>query len=512
MERRFDMSDFEQSLKDHADQFKLIPSKRVWNGIYNNLHPGSKWPSISVAIIFLITLVTIGSLNNSPVENKTNIIEEINSQNETISNSLSSSKNEIEKNDVDKKSLNEKVEKNDLAMKTNSAAISSEENISSKHKTAQHNFVNENTGILNEQQILSKTNATVDKLSTDVSKNNNQVSDKTAFSFLESTENLKSNSIDQSVGFSNPENEIIFTTYPFISFENDFAIPVSDQKTLSPNASFKTFDLVNAPVIPAEENLGLNSTENNEIAQKLLKKKNKNVEWTFYITPLMSSVSFDKKTIHPTSQNPSSIVVLANQSQPEAHLIHNARLGFETGADVAFHLSKKFKFITGGKLNYSSYNNISNYIHPTFATLILNDKAGPYAQDYVTHYGNGQSNSQVSLTNYAIEAAIPFGLQYIVWKNGKIQIDLASTIEPSAILKGDAFIISSNGGYYVNDPSLIRKLNLSANFGSFITFSGKKIKWHIGPDFRYQLLSTYKNIYSSKEHFLDYGIRIGISK
>ena len=66
MERRFDMSDFEQSLKDHADQFKMTPSKRVWNGIYNNLHPGSKWPSITVAIVFLITLVTIGNLNNSP--------------------------------------------------------------------------------------------------------------------------------------------------------------------------------------------------------------------------------------------------------------------------------------------------------------------------------------------------------------------------------------------------------------------------------------------------------------
>jgi hypothetical protein len=66
MERRFDMSDFEQSLKDHADQFKLMPSKRVWNGIYNNLHPGSSWPSITVAIILVITLITVGNLNNSP--------------------------------------------------------------------------------------------------------------------------------------------------------------------------------------------------------------------------------------------------------------------------------------------------------------------------------------------------------------------------------------------------------------------------------------------------------------
>src|SRR6185312_4656351 len=68
MERRFDMSDFERSLKDHADQFRMVPSKRVWNGIYNNLHPGSKWPSITIAILFLFTLITISKLNNSPTQ------------------------------------------------------------------------------------------------------------------------------------------------------------------------------------------------------------------------------------------------------------------------------------------------------------------------------------------------------------------------------------------------------------------------------------------------------------
>ena len=89
MERRFDMSDFEQSLKDHADQFRLIPSKRVWNGIYNNLHPGSKWPSITVAIIFLITLVTIGNLNNSQKNSENKKITAINSNSKSTNNANS---------------------------------------------------------------------------------------------------------------------------------------------------------------------------------------------------------------------------------------------------------------------------------------------------------------------------------------------------------------------------------------------------------------------------------------
>jgi hypothetical protein len=58
----------------------------------------------------------------------------------------------------------------------------------------------------------------------------------------------------------------------------------------------------------------------------------------------------------------------------------------------------------------------------------------------------------------------------------------------------------------------MRKINLGGNFGSFVSFSSRKITWHIGPDIRYQFLSSYKNNYSTKEHFLDYGIRIGISK
>src|SRR5690242_19023139 len=88
MERRFDMSDFEQSLKDHADQFRMTPSKRVWNGIYNNLHPGSKWPSLTVAVVFIIALVTVGTLNNS----SRHLQSSANSTSSPVSNELKAGK------------------------------------------------------------------------------------------------------------------------------------------------------------------------------------------------------------------------------------------------------------------------------------------------------------------------------------------------------------------------------------------------------------------------------------
>ena len=79
------------------------------------------------------------------------------------------------------------------------------------------------------------------------------------------------------------------------------------------------------------------------------------------------------------------------------------------------------------------------------------------------------------------------------------------------VIKSNAYILSSDGKNYVNDPDLLRKLNMSSNFGFFVSFTSAKFKWQIGPNVRYQWLSTYKKDYTVKEHLIDYGIRIGIS-
>src|SRR5674476_968054 len=65
MEREFDMTNFEEALKNQADQFKMIPSKRVWHGIYNDLHPGRRWPSITMSLLLISALIVIGHLNTN---------------------------------------------------------------------------------------------------------------------------------------------------------------------------------------------------------------------------------------------------------------------------------------------------------------------------------------------------------------------------------------------------------------------------------------------------------------
>jgi hypothetical protein len=512
MERRFDMSDFERSLKDHADQFKLIPSKRVWNGIYNNLHPGSKWPSISIAIVFIITLISIGNLNNSPTHSDIISSVTINTKsnnNETlneIANKISNQKTISEKNNnaqtenvssINAGSLN-LVSKNSFETGRDKVSLKLRENKLEKNypkplvlpvifdKQGQQNMPQQFTK--RQENIFSNENPSQENVGSIISNNSTAT--------LPITQN---NLLPEKMN----------------SLENDLLVPVSFPLLFEPMQFFSSFnpniDAVSKQINKAD----LNSQKGNTaVAQtkKIKRKKNKNVEWTFYATPTIGSVSYNKRrNIPASSSNVSSVIILPND--PSFGLRRTVKLGFESGAEMSYKISKKFKFITGANLSYSGYNNMSNLIHPTFASLnFIGKNSVGYSKSYVTNFGNGQSPNRIPLTNYSFEFSIPVGLKFNIWQNEKIQIDAVSTVDPSVVLKKNAFIISSDGRYYINDPSLVRNVNLAGHVGSYITFSAEKIKWHIGPDIRYQLLSTYKSYYPAHEHFIDYGIRIGISR
>ncbi len=65
METNFYNDDFEQLLKEKSDEFRMYPSKRVWHSIYNDLHPGRKWPSVAVSMLLIIALFMAGYWNSN---------------------------------------------------------------------------------------------------------------------------------------------------------------------------------------------------------------------------------------------------------------------------------------------------------------------------------------------------------------------------------------------------------------------------------------------------------------
>lgn len=496
MERRFDMSDFEQSLKDHADQFNMVPSRRVWRGIYNNLYPGRKWPSTTVAIIFIITLFTIGHLNNSPRQEEASPLAK----------------------PVQNGSINEN--------RTASSAVGISDKSAEVNETNDASTVNYFTNSLSDAKNSLKNSTNLDKTATQAADEKNSFASKNHTLVSPTTTGVAANlftnsdynysivrNYDLSIDKIN-RTDLVTNENLRKYIEGNRIFSKSDYNLMSGNPSKPVFTF--ARFIPNElsfiskSGLFADAASLEEQSNSFNKKgkKIKNVRWMYYLTPSLSSASFINRDAGGIRSNFSLL-----QNRSGNGMMYKAGLGLEAGAQASYKLSAKWDFITGFDIRYSGYNVISNLVHPTFAKLSFRDKTGlEYSKTYITHYGNGMTQNQINLLNYSLQASVPIGLQYHIWQDKNVQVNLLSAVDVSAVLKDNAYLISSDGRYYVKDPSLSRPVNMGINFNPNIVLSGQKIKWHLGPSVRYQLFSRYKNNYLSKEHLVDYGIRIGISK
>jgi len=54
MESNFN-KDFEQFVKQNADQYRMFPSEKVWKGINNKLHARRQWYGWGLVLLLLTT-------------------------------------------------------------------------------------------------------------------------------------------------------------------------------------------------------------------------------------------------------------------------------------------------------------------------------------------------------------------------------------------------------------------------------------------------------------------------
>jgi hypothetical protein len=453
MERKFYPENFERFLKGHADQFKMTPSKKVWHGIYNDLHPGRRWPSIAMTLVFIFTLVIIGHLNTSNGD-KTSLPDLTSLQ------STSQIKNPATSTIV--KSLNQPDTK----------VITPENDSDEIHPD---DIIEDNAPLLTvikdpEPQIKTET--------VSESKPNNII--------LENkTEELPSDKI-----------------------KNDIAKVINDSKEeskilLQEPAEIKTEEeFLNTPVSNVKENVSPEKENDPEALSKpsTIKiskpKKISNISWSLFLSP---SVSYR----------------LISEEKINNSVIHHRRLGYEAGTAMSFNILKKLQFTSGLQLNYSGYNITANNIHPMVATLALNSDTQQGQYDVfstMSTYGNSTGSEPIRLKNYSLQASIPLGLQYSFAGNDNIKFGAAASFQPSFVVASQAYFLSEDRRNYLKNSYLHRTWNMNTNFTTYVAFSSNSLKWQIGPQVRYQLLSTYTNRYPVKENLINYGIRISISK
>ena len=489
MEKRFDMMDFEESLREHADRFTLIPTKKVWISLYNDLHPGSKWPSKTISLLLIFSIIMVGNINSGYKNTQPHEL--------SSTKNLSPNKEILQKNLAKNKNLN--AANLQTAVKKQSGIINSDlvriEPIS-EEQNPNPQVLNNSLNILNTKDQISET----EKISP--SNSLTLITKKSAAvdtnSVVANTSIIKINSSAITVELPKLQKEILPAG---IESQGNY---IKTSESISPE-----FHLENAVMInnEADENV-----QGDESATKISIRKIRKSTWTFYLSPAISSAWFTGAPI-PQSSVSNNSPLMVSPSNITANRQYNSKLSLSVGATSSLPINDRLNFTSGFMLKYLGYQITSNFIHPTFANVVLKDKTGSsYLKSYITHYGNGLGYGQIQLNNYSYQFAIPIGLEYTLLKNEKINWKIGSAIAPSVVLASQSYILSAEGRNYVTDPNLGRRFNLLANFETFITFKSARVKWHIGPTFGYQTLSTFKNNYPEKEHLFDYGLKIGISR
>src|SRR4030095_12266845 len=87
MESNFHNRDFEQFIKQNADQYRMFPSEKVWSGVNSVLHTRRKWYGLWLGVFLLLSGGTVTWVMTSDSSNdKSGNTPSVVKSNSTLSN------------------------------------------------------------------------------------------------------------------------------------------------------------------------------------------------------------------------------------------------------------------------------------------------------------------------------------------------------------------------------------------------------------------------------------------
>jgi hypothetical protein len=193
---------------------------------------------------------------------------------------------------------------------------------------------------------------------------------------------------------------------------------------------------------------------------------------------------------------------------------HQPAIGFELGGGIRYQVTRSLAVRTGLQINLTRYS-IAAFAHsPEKATLSLNPDFG-YLRDTLVATSNVRNlagNSPEQLQNEFLQIALPVAAEMKLFGDNKLQVNLAGSIQPVYLLNTNQYLLSSDYSNYIKEPSLIRRWNMATSMEIFVSYTTGNVRWQVGPQFRYNLLSTYKTQYPIRENLMEYGFKFGVSK
>lgn len=501
MEQEFYRDEFEQLLKDTTDDFKMYPSRKVWHSIYNDLHPDRKWPSFAVCLLLLTTILYVGVTNNNTISS--------NSKKNAASLSLLDET-------MDQPSQNEVQSSGKLIAMNNYPQNNSTVGDISQAPSFPVLAINDDT----REQPVEEENAVP---AADATTSTRQPANTSPASFEEAhlfTANANSKiSVSGSVAVPGEANEKTSGAIAGNEVLNTNSDPVADENAGN-TAAIKTglntlLAGSNKTAADTKEREWIEDfafhNKSNAAAGKLFK----GLSTQFYITP---SVGYRILFRNNNHQNIDNSLVTNNatlNSNEKVELNQQAAVNMEAGFGITKDLGKRLRFKTGLQFNYTDYiTNAQRLEHPIQTSLVVNSQgAGVSLAAYSADYAHIPGKNTSKIHNSTVQLSIPLGMDYKILSNRMINWYVGATVQPTLVTRSNAYLLSSDNNYFVQEQAMLRKWNLNGAVESFVSFktpSGTFI--NLGPQFRYQLFSSYSKTYSFTEKPYSIGFKIGFTR
>lgn len=481
MEDRFHDRELEQFVKRNADQYRMFPTEKVWKEIHSTLHTRRRWYNIGIALLLLTTGAVTWVMLSTPGSRK---------QMAGLTPSGIATIPAIKNTTTVNRHTDVVIAPaKPAAARTTSAVVASQ-------------YISQTNLLIDQPAFIPS-----DELAThpEVSLPANTGSDLLALN----TVNPESQKADEAIAKTvppHPKQNIVAQKAPVISTAF-VAAPVKEENVEKPAPKKEVEEAqTSTAAAPGLYPMTIESVVNS-FGQHSRRHK---LSYQFYVVPTISYRKLSENEAFIESARASSGI--SNRvTDVNSAVTHKPDIGFELGFSTGYPITRNLRITGGLQFNVSKYDIRAFTYSPEVATIALNAGGGGNSVSTVTNYRNMGGGSKTNwLRNLYVSASIPVGLELKLTGNSRSYMGIAASVEPTYILANRAYLISTDYKNYAEVPSLTRKVNMNTGFEIFAGYSTGKLKWRVGPQVRYQTLSSFEAKYPVKEHLFDFGLKVGL--
>ena len=409
---------FEQFLREATENFKMRPSIRVWNSVYNNIHPSKKSPSATTLLVFIISFFILNNYNS----------------------------------------------------------VSSKQIISTENKTAIQ--IHKNQPLAYSVKVESNAVNKKKKLYLVAVENK-----------LKNVTKINTNNIE-----SAPKT---VENYTPINFTDTYSQPIIQDVSLRQQEGQLLSGTINMNHTTTQKPIYISVKNNNE----------SELSYQLYAT---SSVGYSNGYRNTESDIPTaSTDHIQNVSEFNRSYKYMPEFNLEAGGAFLVNVTSSLRLKAGMQLNYTNYKLTND---EGLSDIVNNESNNSQANEIqmLTPDMNAEFKKYNSST---YQISIPFGTELELIGNHQLKWFAGATIQPSYLVGGYPGQNTNEMQTYLQEGYGIRKWNVNTSFETFLSYklpNGSRI--NAGPQFRYQLFSSYDSKYLYNDKQYNIGLKLGISR